>query len=78
VLLMASLARSDSFRASWIFHATPSDKGKLVLAMKDVLVVYFITRISWRGVIFSLFFTSFQHVVVHVLILTSYRISFFR
>ncbi len=49
-----------------------------MLAMKDVLVVYFITRISWRGVIFSLFFTSFQHVVVHVLILTSYRISFFR
>lgn len=71
VLLMASLARSDSFRASWIFHATPSDKGKLVLAMKDVLVVYFIAPyLLALGVIFSFFFTSFQHVAVHVLMLT--------
>lgn len=71
ILLMASMARSDSWQASWIFHATPSDKGKLVLAMKDVLMVLFvIPYVLSLGAIFSFYFENYQHVVVHVLILS--------
>lgn len=71
VLLLASLARSDAWQASWIFHATPSDKGKLVLAMKDVLMVFFVLPyVFGLGVLFALYFESLQHVVIHVLILS--------
>ena len=70
VLLMAAMVRSDSWQASWIFHATPSDKGNLVLAMKDVLMVFFVLPyVLGLGIIFAFHFTSYQHVVVHVLIL---------
>ncbi|MBE0643615.1 MAG: hypothetical protein IH600_06010 [Bacteroidetes bacterium] len=71
VLLLASMARSDSWQASWIFHATPSDKGKLVLAMKDVLMVLFVLPYVFAlGVIFFMYFDNYQHVVVHVLVLS--------
>jgi hypothetical protein len=71
VLLLASMARSDSWQASWIFHATPSDKGKLVLAMKDVLMATFVLPYVFAlGAIFFLYFENYQHVVVHVLVLS--------
>ncbi len=71
VLLLASMARSDAWQASWIFHATPSDKGKLVLAMKDVLMVFFVLPyVLGLGAIFSVYFESFRNVVIHVLILS--------
>jgi ABC-2 type transport system permease protein len=70
VLLMASMARSDSYQASWIFHVTPSDKGKIVLAVKDVLVIFFIfPYVLGLGVVFSIFFESFLNVVIHVFML---------
>ena len=71
VLLLASLGRSDSWQASWIFHATPSDKGRIVLAVKDVLVVFFILPYVFAlGMVFLFYFDSLQHVVLHVLILS--------
>ncbi|MBR9977448.1 MAG: hypothetical protein KFH87_05120 [Bacteroidetes bacterium] len=70
VLLLASMVRSDSWQASWIFHATPADKGKLVLAMKDVLMVLFVLPyVLGLGVIFLIYFEHYQHVVIHVLVL---------
>jgi energy-converting hydrogenase Eha subunit A len=71
VLLMASLVRSDSWQASWIFHATPCDKGRIVLAVKDVLVVFFIIPyVFGLGVVFSFHFESIEHVLLHVFILS--------
>ncbi|MCB2203978.1 hypothetical protein KQI65_04460 [bacterium] len=71
VLLMASMARSDSWQASWIFHATPSDKGKVVLAVKDVLVVFFIIPyIIGLGIVFAFNFESVKHVLLHMFILS--------
>lgn len=70
VLLLASMARSDSWQASWIFHATPSDKGKLVLAMKDVLMVLFVLPyVLCLGIVFLFHFESYEHVMIHVLVL---------
>ncbi len=70
VLLMASMARSDSYQASWIFYVTPSDKGKLVLAVKDVLVLFFVfPYVIGLGLIFSVFFESFRNVLIHIFML---------
>jgi energy-converting hydrogenase Eha subunit A len=71
VLLMASMSRSDSFQASWIFHVTPSDKGKLVLAVKDVLVLFFVfPYVLMLGLIFAFFFESALNVIIHVFMLS--------
>ncbi len=71
VLLMASMSRSDSWQASWIFHATPADKGKIVLAVKDVLVIFFIVPyVVGLGILFMFHFDSFQNVLLHVFILS--------
>ena len=40
--LKLHLGRSDAFRASWIFFATPADRTRIVRSAKDVLVAYFL------------------------------------
>jgi ABC-2 type transport system permease protein len=42
ILLKTNLARSDAFRASWIFFATPADRTRLIVASRDVLVAFFL------------------------------------
>ncbi|MBN1446809.1 MAG: hypothetical protein JXA28_02665 [Bacteroidetes bacterium] len=71
VLLFASLGRSDSWQASWIFHVTPSDKGRIVLAVKDVLVIFFIIPyLLGLGIVFLFYFDSVQNVLLHVFTLS--------
>ena len=41
-MLKMNLGRSDAYRASWIFFATPADRTRLVRAAKNVLVVTFL------------------------------------
>jgi hypothetical protein len=41
-LLKMNLARSDSFRASWIFFASPADRTRLVRAAQNVLTLMFL------------------------------------
>lgn len=41
-MLRSSLASSDSFRASWIYFATPADRSRLIRSARDVLAVFFL------------------------------------
>lgn len=40
--LKLHLGRSEAFRASWIFFATPADRTRIVRSAKDVLVAFFL------------------------------------
>lgn len=42
MMLKLNMARSDAFRASWIFFATPTDRTRLVRASIHVLVAFFV------------------------------------
>jgi hypothetical protein len=69
-LLLESVARSDSFRAAWVFFATPADKPRLVLAAKNVIAAFVgIPYLLFLCGIFAWFFATPWHAVVHALLL---------
>jgi hypothetical protein len=41
-LLTQYFASTDAYLASWIYHAAPADTGRLVVALKNVAVAYFL------------------------------------
>src|SRR6185503_3018912 len=66
-MLKASLGRSDAFRASWIFFASPSDRARLILAAKNVLVVTFLLPyVACVAVVLSFFTSNVPHLLVHL------------
>ena len=70
MMLLPNLSRSDSFRASWIFYASPASKSRLILAMKNFLLAGFLLPyLAMVGVLMAFFFTSLLHVLVHLAVL---------
>jgi hypothetical protein len=41
-LLSQHFAATDAYAASWIYHATPSSPARMVIALKNISVVYFL------------------------------------
>jgi ABC-2 type transport system permease protein len=70
IMLNANLSNSDSYQASWIFYATPADRGRLVLASKGFVFAYFeIPYLMILGVVFFYFWRNLWHVLVHAAML---------
>ncbi len=70
VSLVEAVSRSESYLASWIFFSTPVDKVRLTLSIKDFLYKFFIVPyIVCLGIMFSFFFDTMLHVVMHTAIL---------
>jgi hypothetical protein len=70
IMLKTTLVSSDSYQASWIFYATPADKERLVLSMKDFVMVYFVLPyLLFIGAIFTYFFKNAMHVFLHLIVL---------
>jgi ABC-2 type transport system permease protein len=40
--LKHAVTRTDAFRAAWVFYASPADLPSLLIALKNVVVVYFL------------------------------------
>ena len=70
-MLKLNLARSDAFRASWIFFATPADRARVVQASKNILVVMFLLPyLAAVGLTLAWFSTNLLHLAVHLLVVT--------
>jgi hypothetical protein len=70
-MLKMNLARSDAFRASWIFFATPADRSRVVQASKNILVVMFLVPyLTAVGLTLAWFSTNLMHLAVHLLVIT--------
>jgi hypothetical protein len=66
-MLRMLLTRSDAFRASWIFFASPGDRMKIVRSSKDVLVAFFlIPYLLVVSAFYSYVVGNVVHVLVHV------------
>jgi hypothetical protein len=66
-LLKLHLTRSEGFRASWIFFASPADRVKIVRASKDVLVAFFLVPYLLLLVaIYAYMVGNLWHVLVHL------------
>jgi hypothetical protein len=67
-MLRVNLVRSDAYRASWIFFATPVDRPRIVRASKDLLVVTFLLPyLLLVGAVLAWFSPRLSHVAVHLL-----------
>jgi hypothetical protein len=69
-LVTRHFASSDTPHASWIYHATPALHGRLIIAVKNVAVLYFLlpllavaaVAVAWRS-------GSVSHALVHATML---------
>jgi hypothetical protein len=61
---------SDAYRASWIFHATPADRTRLVLAARNVISIFVVgPYLVCLGIFFAWSFGSVLHAALHVVFL---------
>jgi hypothetical protein len=68
--LHTALAASESWRAAWIFFATPSSHARVVVAAKNFVSVYFLgTYVLALAVFWSYFYERVWHALLHALML---------
>ena len=68
MMLTSNLTRSDSFSASWIYHATPADKARMVRSMKNFVMAYFVAPyLLLISFVFAWYFASWLHVCLHMM-----------
>jgi hypothetical protein len=69
-VLSLQLRSSESYRASWIFFATPADRVRAVRASKNVLLAFFlIPYLMFVAAIYAYVAGNLWHVVVHMAML---------
>jgi hypothetical protein len=71
-LIMRNLEMSEGFKASWIYTVTTADRGKLILALKNIAAAYFLGpfTIIMAG-LFSWRFGNALHGCVHAVLLAA-------
>lgn len=68
--LHASLATSESWRAAWIFFATPASHARIVVAAKNFVTIYFLgAYVVALAALWSWFYVRVWHAALHALIL---------
>jgi len=68
--LHTALAASESWRAAWIFFATPASHARIVVASKNFVTIYFLgTYVVALAAFWSWFFERVWHAALHALIL---------
>lgn len=66
-LLKMHLTRSDSFRASWIFFASPVRRMNIVRSSQNVLVAFFLLPyLAFLTAVYTYFIGNVFHVAVHI------------
>jgi hypothetical protein len=64
------ITASEAYRASWIFHVTPADRTRLVIAARNVISLFVVgPYLACLGVIFAWSFGNIRHAAVHVIFL---------
>lgn len=67
--LHATLMSSPSWAAAWVFFATPSDPGRLIVAAKNYITVFFLGGyLLFVGIMWAFFFDTVWHALAHAVI----------
>jgi hypothetical protein len=70
LMLVMTMTRSDNYKASWVFYATPANRATVVQAMKDVVFMYFVLPyLAVMGGLFFIWIHNPLHVAIHLLLL---------
>lgn len=69
-MVRQALSKSDAFRAAWILHATPADSARLVLGMKDFVLMAFVAPyLLFVGALVAWWFVRLDHLALLLLTL---------
>lgn len=69
-LIVRSFVHSDAFAAAWVYHVTPADGRKLVLAMRSHIVVRFLLPyLAGVAAVLAYFYGSVWHAALHAAVL---------
>ena len=64
-MLRQALSKSDAYRAAWILHATPADSARLVLGVKDFVLLMFVAPyLLFLGVLIGWGFDRLDHLAI--------------
>jgi hypothetical protein len=68
-MLLVNVSRSDAYRAAWVFYVTPARRAELVLAVKDVAIVYLLAPYMVSlALVLGYFYGHVLHAFLHVLV----------
>ncbi len=68
-LLITGISRSDAYRASWVFFVTPARRAQLILAVKNLALVYFLgPYLFCLALVFTWFFGNVAHAFLHIVV----------
>ena len=66
MVLHGALQASDHWKASWLFWAAPADPGRLVVASKNFVAIFFLgTYLLTLAAIWAIFYDRVWHAVAH-------------
>jgi hypothetical protein len=69
-VISQQLSWSDAFKASWIYFATPADRGSLIVATKNVIVAFFILPfVVFLAAVYAWMFGHVGHAIAHAVFL---------
>jgi hypothetical protein len=69
LMVMQAVGQSENFRAAWIFFALPVDRAKVLLTVRNTLIVSIILPYMTVLAVVLSFFMPVLHAVGHVLVL---------
>ena len=68
--LHSALSGSESWRAAWVFFASPASPARIVVAAKNFVSIYFLGGyVAALALFWSFFFDRIWHAVLHALVL---------
>jgi hypothetical protein len=68
---MQSISQSENFKAAWLFFVSPIDRAKLLLAVRNAILVSIILPYSIMMVAIFSYYMPFVHAVSHALVIVA-------
>jgi len=67
MMLLTGVSRTDAYRAAWVFYVTPARRSDLVLALKDLAMVYMLVPYCLGlGLVLAWYYGNILHAYLHL------------
>ncbi len=71
IIVMQTISQTENFKAAWIFFVSPIDRSKLLLAVRNTLLITMILPYMLGLTIVFTFFMPVSHAVPHIIVLSA-------
>ena len=71
ILVMQAVSQSENYKAAWLFFAAPLDRSKLLLAVRNAIIVSVVVPYLITLAIVLSQFMPWYHATMHVLVLAA-------